>query len=1150
MKYLTNKYWESFSKIIFTSQYPKGKLVKDGIKFENLVERLLDLRYGENKWTRTATTYDGSKDFFLYENEKWAECKNYQTHISLDVLAPTLVMAQIYDVNEILFFSYSEIVKNTKEKIIRFAEKTNKRIFFFDDEALEQVILQYGNKIIPEYGMTLFSKYFPLFKINEINIIDNSPPQFECYYIQNPFFAHDLSEKNSFLRKTFPETLYLNQVIEILISVTNITFEDAEIIIKLNKNEKSDIYNFEYIMNDFKNHQITQKISAFQNLPIKIFLRPVIFKEILIFPAIDIHYKSKSSEYKHKISSISCKCNWVSEGPIIGSYYNELIDKHEKICLANSRFSAFTLLGPSGTGKTRILNECIKTSLKYNYRIIQFTGFRESETKNTPDSKYFLRELIFTLYNIPDGESITASESIMNFQDDLSLNTKKALEMIRYFEKNEFYNDEISEDYKLILFNRLCYEKTLFVVDNVQYFDNKIITLLSNLLSYCLNKNNNCNLSMLLVFNTDYISLDSTAIKLMIRLKGLELPVITESILGFRNDNEAMSYLKDLLKDIDLDREYMVKIISKTHLIPFNIRQTVEWLKDNKAIIYENNALKLDIPTFYQIIDSLPTSIYEILEDRWNSFARFLSKENIEACVIIFASINFFEGLSVSDIEKLKLNEDMLFQLKKWSFLKDDVNKNIIFEHDLVEKSFTQIYKTLPEKCIKNLDIQNFNIVVLGPIQKNYYYLYHTESLDPPKIESILNDSSNLRIPQKFLYAYLTLLANMFLEKHDLFTNIENWISDVVFLSTLIKDNIGIEKTIEFQDKVYSIIKDYDIDLKKTNEYSNFISFYCENNDESGNSSKAKKIINTYFNETGFDSDIELTDDQKRSISRLENRRHVYYRHSIIEPEKDPIVLKCIERAKRLSTETDYFGMQYTNLSDEGYLYYFNKKQKNKVKNLWEKACVIFNNHDIPDRTLNYLRKETQLALIDNELNKAKDFCQQGFNYIEDGEYAYQRLFFKNWFTLANIEILLMEEPNLNKIEIKENLASAHEYQFLLKSERNFNLHHLYAIACYYFGEYNTMFDEFKKAYEMIIKSIYKSHINDKINYILNNLWLMTYYDKNSFEKQLDFLKPTHSNIIKSIYKLNEIAFEQKKDGFYNESLLSMQDGRISIPTL
>lgn len=119
MTRLSPEYWEKFIDID-KNGVEKG----NGIEFEKLVKCLLSSMY-EQKWNATGGSHDNNRDFWLHLSERslWAECKNYSATIAMNILAPTLVMAQIYEVNEILFFSRSNINRFAKDKILAFGEK-------------------------------------------------------------------------------------------------------------------------------------------------------------------------------------------------------------------------------------------------------------------------------------------------------------------------------------------------------------------------------------------------------------------------------------------------------------------------------------------------------------------------------------------------------------------------------------------------------------------------------------------------------------------------------------------------------------------------------------------------------------------------------------------------------------------------------------------------------------------------------------------------------------------------------------------------------------------------------------------------------------------------------------------------------------------
>ena len=102
-------------------------------------------------WRRTKESHDGKKDFVYPDDEhlpdqKWAECKNYSSNLSLNVIAPTLIMGTIENIDSIFFFSYSPLNDNAIEGLLRYSEVTKKDVKVYDGNLLESLICKYHNK--------------------------------------------------------------------------------------------------------------------------------------------------------------------------------------------------------------------------------------------------------------------------------------------------------------------------------------------------------------------------------------------------------------------------------------------------------------------------------------------------------------------------------------------------------------------------------------------------------------------------------------------------------------------------------------------------------------------------------------------------------------------------------------------------------------------------------------------------------------------------------------------------------------------------------------------------------------------------------------------------------------------------------------------
>lgn len=121
--------WNNITQNINTTS---GRLINKGILFENLIEKLLAAMFPKETWRRTIESHDGKRDFvYPYEEtlpeQKWAECKNYTSNLSINIIAPTLIMGTIEKIESIFFFSYSPLNDNAIEGLLCYS-KASKRI--------------------------------------------------------------------------------------------------------------------------------------------------------------------------------------------------------------------------------------------------------------------------------------------------------------------------------------------------------------------------------------------------------------------------------------------------------------------------------------------------------------------------------------------------------------------------------------------------------------------------------------------------------------------------------------------------------------------------------------------------------------------------------------------------------------------------------------------------------------------------------------------------------------------------------------------------------------------------------------------------------------------------------------------------------------
>lgn len=125
-----------------------ARMPNKGILFEDVIERLLGAMFPEETWKRTGESHDGKRDFVYpaeeyLKEQKWAECKNYNSNLSINVIAPTLIMGAIKGIECIFFFSYSPLNDTAIEDLLRYSEGEQSVIKIYDGNLLESLICKY-----------------------------------------------------------------------------------------------------------------------------------------------------------------------------------------------------------------------------------------------------------------------------------------------------------------------------------------------------------------------------------------------------------------------------------------------------------------------------------------------------------------------------------------------------------------------------------------------------------------------------------------------------------------------------------------------------------------------------------------------------------------------------------------------------------------------------------------------------------------------------------------------------------------------------------------------------------------------------------------------------------------------------------------------
>lgn len=432
MKKISSAYWEKFINID-----SDGNEKGNGIEFENLVNCLLVSMY-RKKWVVTGGSHDNNRDFWLYsENQHlWAECKNYSNTIAMNILAPTLVMAQIYEVNEILFFSRSTINRFAKNKILAFGEKTNKMIRFFDGVTLEALICTYASELPKKYSPVKYMSDCEIAKVDDSFV--------NVFFFQNAVSSvhHALED---FQNYTSAEKIYYNETFALTFSLLNPFQEDQVDVYIEFMDEESDRFSFQYFYPTIKPEDkgwYHACLKKGEGRAVSLNMRQSVYKPEIMLPRFHIAFVGAQSgnRFEWHSEKVIVKSHWVGSTRLIGNNYLKILDDTKHLLVNNPYISSLILTGSSGTGKTRVLTECQNIFLANGYRIISLSGQAgqaEQEKQEDDLSRYLIKELIAFLYEIPSDEILSLlEEKICLSQSDCEISERSEVEKVtKYLEE-------------------------------------------------------------------------------------------------------------------------------------------------------------------------------------------------------------------------------------------------------------------------------------------------------------------------------------------------------------------------------------------------------------------------------------------------------------------------------------------------------------------------------------------------------------------------------------------------------------------------------------------------------------------------------------------------------------------------------------------
>lgn len=618
--------WDLITKSIYRNNKEKNK----GILFEDLIEKLISAMFPNEIWHRTSLSYDGKKDFvypadeFLPE-EKWAECKNYKDNLSINVISPTLIMSSIDNIEQIYFFSYSQLNDNAIDGILRFSKSSKKKVTVFDGNLLESLICKYHNinGIKDFFPNTDFKTAYSILRKKKFRIIN---------YLKDTN-GHSISSKHIF---------QLGESFNLSIIVQNLSLEDDNYKLEIEGNKG--------------NILISNKTVAENSISFAEIKENIVFCQSLKSGDLTFSFKITSKNnynQKNKQTTIKRKIK-VSDEPYLFWSGERAFSTLEKCKnhLINYNKKPLIICSKSGAGKSTLLSILSnEKNIQDTYSIINLDLelSRNYGVKNLFCQAINIFEFDETPIEQIDDQNRVLSVLLDDYAKSASMIAKNIMKLYNW--KKPF----------------------LFIIDDIQRINRPYIELISELNYLSLNEGKQ--IYYVFALNNELLSLDN----LLVRLNWDKYYGNNEyeyAELFYFNKSDILAFLKHKLGLTEIDDyfENFEKEISPLEMQGFST-----------DLINKNIITLIPMTSVYQVVDKIKfaENVEKILYSNYsiNALCSAFEGSDIPEYILKYLCINTELLLSKRNSYSIAINQLIDSKIIK------EVKGKVLFYHDIIKNT-------------------------------------------------------------------------------------------------------------------------------------------------------------------------------------------------------------------------------------------------------------------------------------------------------------------------------------------------------------------------------------------------------------------------------------------------------------------------------
>ena len=1146
MRYLQETFDKLFIKEETDPKTSETHSKHDGSIFEKIVEVLLEEMFPNLEWIPTQTTNDGNKDFWAnYRGETyWAECKNYAASLELKVIAPTLVMAQLCNADEIFFFSVSPINSNTKKKICYYSQINQKKVHFICDQVLENLLLYFQST------RAFFSHVKNLPLVNDTSLL----PEQYTLIMKNPFL--NIVTDDQILGQPIDQ-IKLNEIITEQVYVINNDITNT-LAFSINIDvQNEDLYCFEYL-EEGDPSQIGKISEHFSIQPYEVFaktyhFRVIAYKPQLQLPSLQIIYENVKDEAVHTAKQC-VDCESIGRVPLVGSEYEQILTDFHKKLADKKRLFVFLCKGQSGVGKTRMLEETTALLIKNHYRMLNFVGLEEE------NSFSIIREIIFVLYNISDDmlKDMFFQRMPSDFQQTLPVDISSSIKLLYALYENKSSIKEFLAQYGDIVYEKLSCEKYAIIIDNLQYFDEGMLAFIEGIFLYSKNTNRKNSITLCVTINNDYLKDNIPANKLVHLLEKAEdssfIQFYSTSITGFKED-AALLFLKQLLKlrEETYDR-YFYDLVKKANYNPYNIKHYADCISDNEKIssLVNNQRVIHDQIAFARVIDELPERLEQSLEERWQrmclSFLHIYPYSNMEkierSFFHVLSCLHIFRYLSYDGLVFLNCKRKYIKLLEDYHFIKCSSNDFVYtFDHDLIENYFEKIDSASlfgAVEYIKKKDLTDFEI--------DYPYVIHYISLckftDISTLRKDVEYGLDTELPYRMFLKYQQLSFKLVLKKQELFNDLGECFYYARRICITVRERLGGKYAHEFYKRILNFINKYPVHkLIDVVGFSEILFDIGENYHHMKEYNCVIKIYKKYLPAYEAKCRTHPNEVDLSVIAFIYNRLSIAYKHFSDDKSRkwrDDYINNAIVCSANLVNRQYHAESLY----DKAEFYYNRIENKEQFETLCEQSCEEVDEYNIELMYLHNIQRKIRLNFVRGKRDQILDWINEGLDYIENGEYNDYRFFFSKFFHTARALHYLLNEEKYQEA-LQELFYSTRDTLSFGTTDIAYN-QFLQAKIYFHLKEYPKSYEAYKASY----LSIRNSMLNEKefINEIVFDDIKLRANELRHFDFR--FLSDTDYEALCQLLSMNDHEYEEYKENYHAKSIIRSDDGRENYPCI